>query len=59
MPKLFIVYHIFFPKYLATYTEFEACTMATLKKILGMGSFGIMMSHLASHHVILPTSLGV
>jgi hypothetical protein len=32
--------------------------MATLKTLLGMGSFGIMMSHLASHHVTLPTSLG-
>jgi uncharacterized membrane protein len=59
MPKLFIVYHIFLKNILQHYTKFESCTMATLKKLLGMGFFGIMMSLLASHHVTLPTSLRV
>lgn len=40
------------------YVEFDSCTTAMLEKLLGTGSFGITMDHLAYHQVTLPTSSG-
>jgi uncharacterized membrane protein len=39
------------------YIKFDSRTMAIMEKLLGMGSFGITMGHLACRYVILPTSL--
>jgi hypothetical protein len=53
MPKPFTMHHISISMYLTTYAKFDLCTMATLKKLLGVGSFGIMVGHLVHHQVIL------
>jgi hypothetical protein len=41
--------HIVFPSLglLQHYTEFDVCTIAMLEKLLGLGSFGTAMGHLA------------
>jgi len=44
------------PNILQRYTKFDACTIAMLKKLLGLGSFGTIVGHLAHHQVILLAS---
>jgi hypothetical protein len=39
-------------------TEFDACTITMLRKLLALGSFGTIMGHLACCQVILFTFLG-
>ncbi len=39
--------------YFTADAKFDLRTMATLKKLLGVGSFGITMGHLVYHQVIL------
>jgi hypothetical protein len=43
---------------LQCYIEFDAHTIAMLKKPLALGSFGTIMGHLACRHVTIFTSLG-
>jgi hypothetical protein len=38
------------------YIKFDICTIATLEKLFGVGSFSNLISHLTHHHAILPTS---
>jgi len=39
------------------YVEFDSCIITTLEKLLGVGSFDIIMGHLVFRHVNLLTSL--
>jgi hypothetical protein len=52
--------HIVFPSLgiLQHYTKFDACTITMLENLLGLGSFGTTMDHLACRQVTLPTSSG-
>ncbi len=42
LPMVFLALSI-----LQHYIKFDSCTMVTMEKLLGMGSFGITMGHLA------------
>ncbi len=53
LTKLFTTYYISFIKYLATYTKFDVCTIATLKKLLALRSFNTTMGHLIRREVTL------
>jgi hypothetical protein len=55
--QLCYVQHIVFPSLgiLQHYTKFDACTIAMLEKLLGLGSFGTTMSHLVDRSVIIST----
>jgi hypothetical protein len=52
MPKPFTTHHISISMYLTTYAKFDLHTMATLKKLLGVGYFGITVGHLVHRQVI-------
>jgi len=46
------------PSILQHYVEFDTRTIATLEKLLNVGSFGGSINHLAHCHATLLTSLG-
>jgi hypothetical protein len=46
-----------FPCILQHNVEFDTCTITTLKKLLGAGSFGDSIDHLACHQAIILASL--
>jgi hypothetical protein len=52
--------HIVFPSLciLQHYTKFDACTITMLTKLLGLGSFGTIMGHLACRQVTIFTFSG-
>jgi hypothetical protein len=53
MPKPFTTHHISISMYLTIYAKFDLRIKATLKKLLGVGSFGITVGHLVHCQVIL------
>jgi hypothetical protein len=40
------------------YAEFNICTITTLEKLFGVGSFGVFIGHLTCHQAILLVFLG-
>jgi hypothetical protein len=54
------LHHTIFPSpsILQRYTKFDACTITMLEKILGLGSFGTIVGHLAHCQVTFLTSSG-
>jgi len=38
------------------YTKFDTCTITSLEKLLGAGSYGGYINHLTCHHAILLVS---
>ncbi len=38
------------------YTKFDTCTITSLEKLLGVGSYGGYINHLTCHHAILLAS---
>jgi hypothetical protein len=48
---IYNIYYISIIRYLATYTKFDVCTIAMLKKLLALGSFSTTMGHLIRREV--------
>jgi hypothetical protein len=45
-----------FPNILQHYVRFDLCTIVTLEKLLGIGSFDNIVGNLACHQITLPVS---
>jgi hypothetical protein len=50
------LYHILVSKYFVAHAKFDLCTIATLQKLLDIGTFDSTMGNLACHQITLTIS---